>query len=73
MFPGYEVSSTFFDAGVNAYTPSRPEVLLGVGGVAVAIAMVVLAVRVLKILPISLTDADVDPHHETAKTETAAA
>jgi molybdopterin-containing oxidoreductase family membrane subunit len=73
IFPGYEVSSAFFDAGVKAYTPSQPEVLLGVGGVAVAIALVVLAVRVLKVLPVSLADAKVDPHHETAKTETAAA
>jgi Ni/Fe-hydrogenase subunit HybB-like protein len=62
MFPGKEVSSSFFDGVVAGYTPSAPEVLLGLGGVALALAMVVFAVKVLPFLPESLGDAVVDPH-----------
>jgi len=71
LFPGMIVSSSFYDGVVNSYTPSLPEVLLGIGGVALAIAMVVLGVKVLRFLPRSLADAEVDPHH-AAGTETTA-
>ena len=49
-------------AQVAPYTPSLPEFLLGVGGIAVAMLATAVAVRVLKFLPESLADADVDPH-----------
>ena len=62
MFPGYEVSSTFFDGVVNSYSPSIWEITLGVGGVAFALLLVTLAVRVLRFLPETLEDAAVDPH-----------
>ena len=62
MFPGYEVSSSFFDGGINSYSPSIWEITLGVGGVAVALLVVTVAVRVLRFLPESLEDAIVDPH-----------
>ena len=32
MFPGKEVSSSFFDGVVNHYAPSFPEIALGLGG-----------------------------------------
>lgn len=67
LFPGMEASSTFFDGQVNAYTPTLPEIVLGVSGMALALAMVVVAVKFLRFLPASLSDADVDPHHEAAK------
>lgn len=64
MFPGKEVSSSFFDGVINVYSPSAPEVFLGLGGFGVALIAVALAVKVLNFLPVSLADADVDPHHK---------
>ena len=65
MFPGKEVSSSFSDGIINSYAPSLPEVVLGVGGFAIALIMVVLAIKVLGFLPNSLADEDVDPHHQS--------
>ncbi|MCK5092121.1 MAG: molybdopterin oxidoreductase, partial [Gammaproteobacteria bacterium] len=64
MFPGMEVvSSTFSDAAAyHAYTPSLPEILLGLGGVAITIFMIVFGCKVLNFLPASLADEAVDPH-----------
>jgi Ni/Fe-hydrogenase subunit HybB-like protein len=63
LFPGKEVASGFSDGIVNSYAPSLPEVVLGVGGFAIALIIVALAVKVLGFLPNSLADEDVDPHH----------
>lgn len=62
MFPGYEVSSSFFDGQVGSYSPSIWEIALGVGGIALALLIVTVAVRVLRFLPETLEDAAVDPH-----------
>jgi len=59
MFPEKEVSSSFFDGVVAAYAPSLPEVALGVGGVALALALTAAALKVLPFLPKSLADSDV--------------
>jgi len=72
LFPGMEVTSSFFDAGINAYAPSLPEVVLGVGGIAIALAAVVVGVRVLRFLPVSLADDQVDPHHAAGTVEATA-
>jgi len=74
MFPGYEVVSEFSDGVVNAYQPSLPEFLLGIGGVAFALAIVAAAVKVLRFLPLSLADKDIDPHYrpEAVTADTAA-
>jgi molybdopterin-containing oxidoreductase family membrane subunit len=58
IFPGKEVSSSFFDGVVASYAPSLPEVALGVGGVALAAALTVLGLKVLPFLPRSLADAE---------------
>ena len=72
LLPGKEViSSSFFDGMVATYTPSLPEVALGVGGLALALGMVTFAIKVLPFLPNSLSDADADPHHKVASAETA--
>ncbi|MDR9436414.1 MAG: NrfD/PsrC family molybdoenzyme membrane anchor subunit [Thiohalophilus sp.] len=64
IFPGKEViESSFFDGQVAHYAPSIWEVLLGLGGVAVALIMVALAVKILRFMPTSLADEEVDPHH----------
>jgi Ni/Fe-hydrogenase subunit HybB-like protein len=67
IFPGKEVSSSFFDGIVNSYTPSLPEVVLGIGGMAIALAAVVVGIRVLRFLPTSLSDELVDPHYSSDK------
>jgi molybdopterin-containing oxidoreductase family membrane subunit len=64
MFPGYEVSSSFFDGTVSQYSPSLPEVTLGVGGVATALIMVAIALKVLRFLPQSLENSVIDPHYK---------
>jgi len=51
IFPGYEVSSSFADGVVNAYAPSLPEWLLGIGGIGIVGVMVVLALKWLAFLP----------------------
>jgi molybdopterin-containing oxidoreductase family membrane subunit len=67
-FPGKEViSSSFFDGAVAPYAPTLPEVALGVGGFAIGLLLVTLGVRVLRFLPLSLKDEDVDPHAASAK------
>ena len=60
MFPEKVVTSTFFDGVVAAYSPSLPEVALGAGGVALALALTAVALKVLPFLPRSLADGDVD-------------
>ncbi|HID82693.1 MAG TPA: molybdopterin oxidoreductase [Chromatiales bacterium] len=67
MFPGMEVSSTFFDGVVGQYSPTLPEALLGFGGVAVALLAVTFAIKVLRFLPESLADNVIDPHFVTEK------
>jgi Ni/Fe-hydrogenase subunit HybB-like protein len=73
LFPGKEISSSFADGVVAHYAPSLPEILLGLGGVALALGITVFAIKILPFLPQSLADAQIDPHHESAKKEAAAA
>ncbi len=52
IFPGYEVvSSSFGDGQIGHYAPSSPEVLLGVGGIAIAFLITIIGVRALNFLP----------------------
>ncbi len=62
IFPGYEVSSSFFDGEVSSYAPSLPEILLGLGGIALSLVIVTFALKLFRFLPHSLADAQVDPH-----------
>jgi molybdopterin-containing oxidoreductase family membrane subunit len=65
IFPGMEVLSSGFQDGQPAqYTPTLPEFLLGLGGVAMALAAVTFALKLLRFLPESLADAVVHPHHK---------
>jgi molybdopterin-containing oxidoreductase family membrane subunit len=56
IFPGYEVSSSFFDGSIATYTPSIWELMLGLGGFAVAILIAFLAMRVLPVTPEILSE-----------------
>jgi Ni/Fe-hydrogenase subunit HybB-like protein len=62
LFPGFTEKSSFFDGEIHAYTPSHWEWMLGIGGVAIALAMVTFAVKILRVLPESLADEVADPH-----------
>ena len=64
LFPGKEVSSSFYDGVVATYSPSAPEIALGLGGTAVTFLAVMIAIKVLRFLPLSLANAKVDPHHK---------
>ncbi len=70
LFPGFEVQSSFADGVIAAYTPSLYEIALGLGGTALAVAVVTLAIKVLRFLPVSLADTDVDPPPATPKAVT---
>jgi molybdopterin-containing oxidoreductase family membrane subunit len=72
MFPGKEVISSFYDGAVGSYTPSLPEVILGIGGFAIALAATFAGVRVLRFLPDSLADKAVDPHYAAKEAEATA-
>lgn len=56
MFPGYEITSNFFDGVVAKYTPSIWEIMLGIGGTCIALLIITVAVAVLDFLPESLSD-----------------
>jgi molybdopterin-containing oxidoreductase family membrane subunit len=56
IFPGYEVSSSFFDGVIGDYRPSIWELMLGLGGVAMSILMVFLIMRILPLTPEILPD-----------------
>lgn len=66
LFPDKTIIDSGFYDGVNgivsSYSPSLPEVLLGIGGVSIALLITTIGVRMLKILPVSLADEVADPH-----------
>jgi molybdopterin-containing oxidoreductase family membrane subunit len=51
LFPGMEVSSSFFDGVISGYRPSLPELTLGFGGIALAALITLVGLRVLPFLP----------------------
>lgn len=66
LFPGYQVSSSFGDGVVGAYTPSLPEWLLGLGGFAMVGVIVVLALKLLGFLPERMDDQPEEAGHTAA-------
>lgn len=56
MFPGMEESSSFYDGVVATYTPSWPELTLGIGGIGIALAVFMFASAALDFLPDDLSD-----------------
>ena len=54
LFPGMIETSSFFDGEIHPYTPSVVEVLLGLGGMALAAAIIAVALRALALLPTRL-------------------
>ncbi len=67
LFPGYLADSSFYDGQVASYAPSIPEVLLGLGmGGGVFLLLAIGGLRVLPLLPTTLADEAIDPHHTPA-------
>lgn len=56
LFPGLEVTSSFYDGQVAKYRASLPEVLLGLSGVSIAILLTGIAFKLLPFLPRPLRD-----------------
>ena len=52
IFPGMQVSSSFFDGEVARYVPSLPEALLGISGISLAMLLATLALRLMPFLPV---------------------
>jgi molybdopterin-containing oxidoreductase family membrane subunit len=61
VFPGYDATSTLADGAIASYAPRWPEVLLGLGGVAIALLATGIGAKVLRILPTNLSDANLNP------------
>ena len=61
IFPGYAASSSFYDGTIASYRPTMLEFMLGFGGIAVTLAITTLGMKFLRILPVNLSDANVDP------------
>ncbi len=51
IFPGYAATSSAFDGAIASYVPSLPELLLGVGGLAIALLVALVGLRVLPFAP----------------------
>ena len=51
LFPGKTVTSSFYDGEIATYAPSTPELLLGFGGVALSLLVLLAVLRVLPFLP----------------------
>ncbi len=62
LVPGYEASSSFSDGVIASYSPSKWELMLGLGGVAVALLIVTFGMKLFSLLPESLSDKVTNPH-----------
>ncbi len=63
IFPGYEVLHGYNEGVINSYSPTLAEITLGIGGIAFAMALVTVAIKVLRFMPESLADDAVDTQH----------
>ena len=63
LFPNAEVSSSYFDGMINAYRATPAEYMLGLGGIGLSLAMVIIGMKIFRLLPTTLADSAVDPHH----------
>lgn len=63
LFPGKEILEGY--GTIATYTPSLPELMLGLGGIAVALIAITYLVKFLPFLPESLADNVADPHHKS--------
>ncbi len=62
LFPGMEVSSSFFDGVVLSYTPSLVEIGVGLGAISLSGLIVLFGIKLLRFLPATLANSEIDPH-----------
>jgi len=62
LFPEYEVTSSFYDGEIASYWPSLPEMLLGFAGMALAGLIVLFGIKLLKFLPMQLSNDILENH-----------
>lgn len=65
LFPGYAEASSFYDGVAHPYTPTLWELLLGLGGIAIAFLITTAAVRVLRFMPqddLKELESELKPH-----------
>lgn len=62
LIPGYEATSSFGDGIIASYSPSIWELMLGMGGVAVSLVIVTMALKIFRLIPENLSDSMSDPH-----------
>ena len=60
LFPGYSVTSTFYDGVIAHYTPSLAELALGMGGMGLAVLVTLIGVRILPFVPVQMTGENQD-------------
>lgn len=60
LFPGYSVTSTFYDGIIADYTPSLAELALGMGGMGLAVLVTLIGVRILPFVPVQMTGKNQD-------------
>jgi molybdopterin-containing oxidoreductase family membrane subunit len=58
LFPGMEVSSSFFDGVVLSYTPSLVEIGVGLGAISLSGLIVLFGIKLLRFLPATLADSE---------------
>ncbi len=52
LVEGYEATSSFFDGVIVSYSPSSWELMLGSGGFAIALLLIVFCLRLFRLLPV---------------------
>ena len=60
IFPGYSVTSTFYDGVIAHYTPSLAELALGMGGMGLAVLVTLIGVRILPFVPVQMAGENQD-------------
>lgn len=60
LFPGYSVTSTFYDGIIADYTPSLAELALGMGGMGLAVLVTLIGIRILPFVPVQMTGENQD-------------
>jgi len=63
LVAGYEATSSFSDGVIASYVPSIWEIMLGLGGVGIALFIVTFGLKLFSLIPEDLSDKKADPHH----------
>ena len=64
IFPGWQESSSFFDGVKTVYSATIPEIMLGFGGVGLALLLILAGARVLALMPVELPNSFASANNE---------